>query len=77
MPENQGSNSPLVLRRVTGAKGTLCVMVEGNCTLAAIGDWIQQIATELSHLATEPELRWDLSQVAQMDDAGAVLLWRG
>jgi phospholipid/cholesterol/gamma-HCH transport system permease protein len=77
MPENQGSNSPLVLRRVTGAKGIPCVVVEGNCTLTAIGERIQQIATELSQFANEPELRWDLTEVAQMDDAGAVLLWRG
>ena len=77
MPENQGSNSPLVLRRITGAKGTPCVMVEGNCTLAAIGEQIQQVATELSQLANEPELRWNLTQVAHMDDAGAVLLWHG
>lgn len=77
MPENQGSSSPLVLRRVTGAKGISCVVVEGNCTLAVIGERIQQIAAELSQLASEPELRWDLTQVAHMDDAGAVLLWRG
>ena len=48
MPENQDSNSPLVLRRVTGAKGIPCVVVEGNCTLTAMGERIQQIATELS-----------------------------
>lgn len=77
MPEIQGSNSPLVLRRVAGAEGIPCVMVEGNCTLTAIGERIRPIATELSQFATEPELRWDLTQVARMDDAGAVLLWRG
>lgn len=77
MPENQGSNSPMVLRRVAGAEGIPRVVIEGNCTLTAMGKRIQSIAAELSEYATEPELRWDLTQVAQMDDAGAVLLWHG
>jgi phospholipid/cholesterol/gamma-HCH transport system permease protein len=77
MPENQGSNSLMAVHRVTDAEGIPHVIVKGNCTLTAIGERIQSIAAELSGYATEPELRWDLTQVAQMDDAGAVLLWRG
>ncbi|MCC2681411.1 MAG: hypothetical protein K0S36_975 [Nitrosospira multiformis] len=77
MSEIQGSNSPMVLRRVTGADGIPRVIVEGNCTLTALGERIRPIAAELSEYATAPELRWDLTQIARMDDAGAVLLWRG
>ena len=76
MPENQGSNSPMVLRRVTGEDGASRLMLTGSCTLSALGTRLQSLSAELSEYAADPELRWDLTGVVQLDDAGAVLLWR-
>lgn len=76
MPENQRSNSPMVLRRVTGEDGVPCLMLTGSCTLGALGTRLQSLSAELSEYEADSELRWDLTGVAQLDDAGAVLLWR-
>lgn len=76
MPENEGSNSSIVLRRVTGDDGAPRLTLTGSCTLAALGKRLQPLSTELNNEAADPELRWDLTGVRQMDDAGAVLLWR-
>ncbi|SEO76516.1 ABC transporter permease [Nitrosovibrio sp. Nv6] len=76
MPENQGSNSSIVLRRVTGEDGASRLVLAGNCTLTALGKRLQPLAGELATHATDPELQWDLTGITQMDDAGAVLLWR-
>jgi phospholipid/cholesterol/gamma-HCH transport system permease protein len=76
MPENQGSNSPIVLRRVTGEDGAPRLMLTGNCTLGALGTRLHSVSAELSEYGADPELRWDLTGVMQLDDAGAVLLWR-
>src|SRR5512134_3144521 len=75
-PENQGSNSQIALRRITSEDGTSRLMLIGNCTLAALGQQLQLLSVELAGYATDPELHWDLTGIAQMDDAGAVLLWR-
>jgi phospholipid/cholesterol/gamma-HCH transport system permease protein len=75
MPENQGGNSQLVLRLVTGEDGASRLMLAGSCTLAALGQQLQPLSAELAGHATNPELHWDLTGIAQMDDAGAVLLW--
>jgi phospholipid/cholesterol/gamma-HCH transport system permease protein len=76
MPENEGSNSLTVLRRVTGADDVARLMLIGNFTLAALGKRLQALSIELNSEAADPELHWDLNGVSQMDDAAAVLLWR-
>lgn len=76
MPENQGSNSPLILHRVTGKDGVSRLVLAGNCTLATLGQRIQEQSAELAAYAADPELQWDLTGIAQIDDAGAMLLWR-
>jgi phospholipid/cholesterol/gamma-HCH transport system permease protein len=76
MPENQGSNSPLILHRVTGKDGVSRLVLTGNCTLAALGQRIQAQSAELAAYAADSELQWDLTGIAQIDDAGAMLLWR-
>lgn len=76
MPENLGANSSVVLRRVTSEDGTFRLVLAGNYTLAAVGQRVQTLSTELVAYAIDPELRWDLTGIEQMDDAGAVLLWR-
>ncbi|MEO8767893.1 MAG: ABC transporter permease [Nitrosospira sp.] len=76
MPENQQGNSSVVLRRVTGEDGAPRLILTGRYTLAALGQRIQPLSAELVAYAADPELQWDLTGIEQMDDAGAVLLWR-
>ena len=76
MPENEGSNSLTVLRRVTGVDGVPRLLLIGSFTLAALGKRLQPLSMELDREAADPELHWDLNGISQMDDAGAVLLWR-
>jgi phospholipid/cholesterol/gamma-HCH transport system permease protein len=76
MPENQGGDSQFVLRLVTGEDGASRLMLAGNCTLAALCHQLQPLSAELAGYATNPELHWDLTGIAHMDDAGAVLLWQ-
>jgi phospholipid/cholesterol/gamma-HCH transport system permease protein len=76
MPEDQRSNSSMILRRVTGDNGAPRLVLTGNCTVAALGTRLHGLSAELAAYAADPELQWDLTGIEQMDDAGAVLLWR-
>jgi phospholipid/cholesterol/gamma-HCH transport system permease protein len=75
-PENQRSNSSMILRRVTGDNGAPRLVLTGNCTVAALGKRLHALSAELAAYAADPELQWDLTGIEHMDDAGAVLLWR-
>ena len=75
-PEDQRSNSSMILRRVTGDNGAPRLVLTGNCTVAALGKRLHALSAELTAYAADPELQWDLTGIEQMDDAGAVLLWR-
>lgn len=75
-PEDQRSNSSMILRRVTGDNGAPRLVLTGNCTVAALGKRLHALSAELAAYAADPELHWDLTGIEQMDDAGAVLLWR-
>jgi len=66
----------LLLRRVTGEDGAPYLLLAGNCTLAVLERRLQTLSDELAGYATDPRLHWDLTGIEQMDDAGAVLLWR-
>src|SRR6187455_511678 len=74
-PENQG-DSLMVLHRVTGEDGAPRLLLAGKYTLAALGQRLHTLHAELVAYAADTELRWDLTGIEQMDDAGAVLLWR-
>ncbi len=76
MPESQGSDPQIVLRRVTGDDGHSQLTLAGNCTLTALGQRLQPMAAELAAYAGDPELRWDLTNITHLDDTGAVMLWR-
>ncbi|SEL41347.1 MlaE family ABC transporter permease [Nitrosovibrio tenuis] len=76
MPQDQDSIFSMVLRRVTGEDGAPRLILSGSCTLTTLGNRMQTLFSELVRYAADPELHWDLSEIAQMDDAGAVLLWR-
>jgi phospholipid/cholesterol/gamma-HCH transport system permease protein len=75
MQADQDSNS-MELHRETAEDGTPRVVLSGRCTLTALGGRVQSLSAELAGYAADPALQWDLTQIAQMDDAGAVLLWR-
>ncbi|MDN5936116.1 MAG: ABC transporter permease [Nitrosospira sp.] len=66
----------MVLRRATGDDGAPRLLLTGNCTMTALGQRLRTLPAELVAYAADPELRWDLTGIEQMDDAGAVLLWR-
>ena len=73
---NHPNIPPLLLRREISEDGSARLLLVGNCTLYALGQRLQTLSVELAAYAADPELRWDLSGIEQLDDAGAVLLWR-
>ncbi len=75
MQEDQDTN-PILLRRETGDDGTSRLVLSGRCTLTSLGARMRALSTELAGYAADPLLWWDITEIAQMDDAGAALLWR-
>lgn len=59
----------------TGQEGLPRLMLSGSYTMAGSHDF-RRVAGELGHFAADPELRWDLTGISQLDDAGAALLWQ-
>lgn len=76
MPENPFQEMSPSAHRITGGDGTPRLMLTGKFTLAALGRRMHAMSSELAAHAADPELQWDLTGIEQMDDAGAVLLWR-
>jgi phospholipid/cholesterol/gamma-HCH transport system permease protein len=66
----------IVLHRETGRDGTPRVVLSGSFTLTALAGRMQSLSAELAGYAADPVLEWDLTEITQIDDAGAVLLWR-
>jgi phospholipid/cholesterol/gamma-HCH transport system permease protein len=66
----------MVLRREAGREGKPRLVLSGRCTLAALAGRMQSLSAELAGYAADPALEWDLTEITQIDDAGAVLLWR-
>jgi phospholipid/cholesterol/gamma-HCH transport system permease protein len=66
----------MVLHRETGHDGTPRVVLSGSVTLTALAGRMQSLSAELAGYAADPALEWDLTEITQIDDAGAVLLWR-
>ncbi len=52
------------------------VRLLGRWTLQGVGGTSRRLVRELTALARDRALGWDLRGVDQLDDAGAVLLWR-
>lgn len=76
MSDQQPDLGSLLLRRVTGEDGAPYLLLTGNCTLAVLEQRLRALSAELAGYAADPRLHWDLTGIEQMDDAGAVLLWR-
>jgi phospholipid/cholesterol/gamma-HCH transport system permease protein len=66
----------MVLRREAGRDAKARLVLSGRCTLAGLAGRMQSLSAELAGYATDPGLEWDLTEITQIDDAGAVLLWR-
>ncbi|SFW33532.1 ABC transporter permease [Nitrosovibrio sp. Nv17] len=75
MQKNQHDSSA-TLHRSIGEEGFPLLELGGRYTLAAMGRRLHALPAELARHAAEPGLRWDLRGIEQMDDAGAILLWR-
>ncbi len=56
-------------------EGRQCVRLSGHWTLAALPPSLAALEARLCELAATP-VDWDLSGVARLDSAGALLLWR-
>src|SRR5690606_13215594 len=73
---NTQESFPILLHRVEGDDGNASLILNGKFTLMALAQRLKALSSELASHAADPELRWDLTGIEQMDDAGAVLLWR-
>ncbi|TFH11923.1 MAG: ABC transporter permease [Nitrosomonadales bacterium] len=76
MQGNQSSNSPIQIRQTTNENGVQRLVLSGKCTLSALEQQMQSLSTKLAPFAVDPNLHWDLTGIEQMDDVGALLLWR-
>lgn len=61
---------------ITTKTGNLCLQLLGSYTLIALNQSLPVVAKELTQLANQSDLHWDLTNIHQLDYAGAVMLWR-
>jgi phospholipid/cholesterol/gamma-HCH transport system permease protein len=76
MSEREPIQSSMQISRTTEQGGEACLLLTGSCTLSALGRRMGDLSDELTSYASDPNLHWDLTKIDQMDDVGAVLLWR-
>ncbi|MBL78945.1 MAG: ABC transporter permease [Nitrosomonadaceae bacterium] len=76
MSSNYDSNSSILIRHSLSDTGAPKLILSGNFTLNELEKRSQLLSTELSPLASKSNLHWDLTGIKQMDDTGALLLWR-
>lgn len=61
----------------TTATQGVCLQLSGSYTLTSLNQSLSAIAEQLTQLANQHhDLRWDLSNLQQLDYAGAVMLWQ-
>lgn len=61
----------------TTATQGVCLQLSGSYTLTSLNQSLSTIAEQLTQLANQHhDLRWDLSNLQQLDYAGAVMLWQ-
>ena len=76
MPGNQSHNSPILIRHTVSNTGVPQLILSGKFTLRALEKRLQSLSAELTPFASDTNLHWDLTGIEQMDDAGALLLWK-
>lgn len=59
---------------VTTEAGNSCLQLTGSYTLVSLNQSLPAVAKELARLASQPGLYWDLTNIYQLDYAGAVML---
>jgi phospholipid/cholesterol/gamma-HCH transport system permease protein len=62
--------------QLTTQTGDSRLKLVGSYTLTALNQSLPSVAKELARFAAQPGLRWDLTNIQQMDYAGAVLIWQ-
>jgi phospholipid/cholesterol/gamma-HCH transport system permease protein len=76
MSGNQDRNSPILIRQTVSNTGVPQLFLSGKFTLSALEKRLQSLSAELTPFASDSNLHWDLTGIEQMDDAGALLLWK-
>ena len=73
---NHDSNSPILIRHTLSNTGVPKLILSGNFTLTELRKRSQSLSTELTPLASNSNLHWDLTGIKKMDNTVALLLWR-
>ena len=60
----------------TTPEGARTVRLRGVWSLQALRPRLRELRRELNAFGADETVRWDLCAVAQLDHAGAALLWR-
>lgn len=76
MPGNQGRNSPILIRHTVNNTGAPQLILSGKFTLSVLEKRLQSLSAELTPFAADSNVHWDLTGIEQMDDTGALLLWK-
>lgn len=76
MSENKNQSSPILIRRTVNNAGVPQLFLSGRFTLSALEKKLPSIYSELTPFTSDSNLHWDLTGIEQMDDAGALLLWK-
>lgn len=76
MSDNQDRNSPILIRHTVSNTGVPQLILSGKFTLSALEKRLQSLSAEIAPFASDSNIHWDLTGIEQMDDAGALLLWK-
>lgn len=76
MPFNFPDKGNSWYQLVTAKTGDLHLQLTGSYTLISLNQSLPVVAKELTQLASQPDLHWDLTNIHQLDYAGAAMLWR-
>ena len=57
-------------------RGPPCVRLSGAWNLRGLERRAAELASQLGRYAADARTQWDLSEVAVLDHAGALMLWR-
>ncbi|MCB1950107.1 MAG: ABC transporter permease [Burkholderiales bacterium] len=52
------------------------IILTGDFTLAVLNDRFKNLSAELAEQAKNPNLRWDMSGIQHIDNAGIIMLWK-
>lgn len=74
MPPDLPVDNNFRYQLVTTEAGNSCLQLTGSYTLVSLNQSLPAVAKELARLASQPGLYWDLTNIHQLDYAGAVML---